>query len=183
MPTHTHRLFFALCPPPSTVPEVERAAEAVKTAGVIRGSWLATDKYHLTLHFLGDHPALPGDLLERAKAAAVMVRSAPFQFALDNVSSFRGKWQSPCVLRCARETDVALRAFFRDLGDALTAQGLGHYVERRFTPHVTLAYGNNALTEPIAVTPIIWPVSDFVLIDSHFGKSHHEVLETWRLSG
>jgi len=178
----THRLFFALLPDPSLVPALAQAADTVKATKLIRGSWVASSKYHVTLHFLGNYPALPEDIIGCAKAAAADVRLAPFEFALDSVSSFRGGQQSPCVLRCARDADIALQSFWRELGSALVAHGLGELIERWFIPHVTIAYGDKALAEPVALEPIVWSAADFVLVDSLLGTSIHHEMERWALA-
>ena len=177
-----HRLFFALRPDAIVMGEIERAAETVKGAQLIRGTWLKAPKFHLTLHFLGDYATLPTEVIERAKVAAADVKSVAFEFSLNRAASFRGRRQSPCVLRCAPAADVALQSFWRELGDAAIAAGLGEHLERRFTPHVTIAYGDKELPEPIMISPIVWPVREFVLIDSHVGQSNHEILDHWPLT-
>ncbi|MDR3385978.1 MAG: RNA 2',3'-cyclic phosphodiesterase [Rudaea sp.] len=181
MNRQTHRLFFALLPDPPLVPALAQVADNIKAMKLIRASWVAASKYHITLHFLGDFPALPPDIVDRAKAAASSLRHAPFDFVLGNVASFRGRLQSPCVLRCARDSDVALQSFWSELGHTLIEQGLGGNLERRFTPHVTIAYADKTLPEPIAIQPIVWTASSFVLVESLVGKSIHNRLQTWPL--
>jgi RNA 2',3'-cyclic 3'-phosphodiesterase len=178
-----HRLFFALRPPAPQISAIAQAAGMFKASGLVRGSWVASSKYHVTLHFLGDHSVLPLDIIENAMAAASSLRHAPFDTAFDSISSFRGRSLSPCVLRCSRDADAALQSFWRDLGSVLIACGLGKHLERRFTPHVTIAYGDKTLAEPIAIDPIIWTISEFVLIDSLVGKSIHNQLGSWMLAG
>jgi 2'-5' RNA ligase len=181
MHSEIHRLFFALRPDSAIVPDIVRAVDTVKATKLIRGSWLAASKHHLTVHFLGDYPALSAAIVERAKSAAASVKFAPFEFVLDSASSFCGRRQSPCVLRCSPDSETALQSFWRELGEALIPTGLGALLERRFMPHLTIAYGDNVLAEPIPVSPIVWQVNEFVLIDSHVGRSNHEVLDRWRL--
>lgn len=179
MRSATHRLFFALCPNPTVLRGIEGAVEIVKASKLVRGSWIEVSKLHMTTHFLGDHETAPTAIIERAKAAAAQVKFAPFEFVLDRIASFRGRYKSPCVLRCASASDHVLQTFWRELADALISLGCGHNLERRFTPHVTIAYGDKVLVEPIAITPIAWVVREFVLIESHIGRSRYDILERW----
>jgi 2'-5' RNA ligase len=182
MNRQTYRLFFALRPPESRLADIAAATEAIKAAKSVRGSWVKPAQYHITLHFLGDYRQPPEEIIKRAQAAAESVRCAPFDVVLDSVSSFRGRLRSPCVLRCAKDADAALQLFWRELGRTLVMHGLDEHLERRFTPHLTIAYGDNALGSPVAVTPIAWKAADFVLIVSLVGKTIHNVLGSWILS-
>jgi len=67
------------------------------------------------------------------------------------------------------------------LGEALAAVGLARWLEQRFTPHVTIAYVETGLSEPIAITPIAWDVHGFALVESHNATVQHEVLDQWPL--
>jgi 2'-5' RNA ligase len=67
------------------------------------------------------------------------------------------------------------------LGQALADAGLARWLEQRFTPHVTIAYVDEGLSEPIAIPPIAWGVQAFVLIESHGATAQHEVLDQWPL--
>ena len=181
MQASTHRLFFALRPDAVAVQAIERATTLLKTASPIRHRLLKAANWHVTLHFLGDFADFPVELAERAKSVAAMFDSASFAFVLDRIASFRGRNQSPWVLRCTPDSETGLRAFWGRLGDALMRAGLGAELERRFTPHATIAYGDAELAQPIAVAPIHWDAREFVLIDSHIGRSHHEVIASWPL--
>ena len=74
-----------------------------------------------------------------------------------------------------------MHALRQELGDALVATGLGEYLESSFTPHLTVAYAKDALTEPIQIKPIVWKVCEFALMDSHVGQSTHAEIERWPL--
>jgi 2'-5' RNA ligase len=60
---------------------------------------------------------------------------------------------------------------------------LGGRIERSFTPHVTLAYGQQDLAAPVAVAPVAWPVDRVLLLHSEVGAGDYEVLGSWRLPG
>lgn len=181
MPIPAHRLFFALRPDAKTSEAIVSAIAALKDTTKVRHRPLKPANLHVTLHFLGDFAEYPHELAERAKIVAGAVDSPPFEFVLDRIVSFRGRNQSPWVLRSAPDSESYLRDFWQQLGAALTRAGLGAELERRFTPHATIAYGDAELPEPIAIAPVRWRVREFVLVDSHLGRAHHEVLAEWKL--
>jgi 2'-5' RNA ligase len=175
-----HRLFFALRPGATLVHEIERAAEVVKAPNLVRGKWLKAPKFHVTVHFLGDFLE-PADVIARASNAGANVRFAPFEFVLDRAASLPRRFNPPCVLRCTPDSEEILHSFWRELGNALSAAGLRERLERRFIPHLTIAYANDALTEPIKLEPIVWKASDFSLMDSPVGQSTHSEIGRWDL--
>ena len=179
MPEQIYRLFFALHPDASAAAEIERVVAALKTGGSVRGRWLNMQKHHATVQFLGTHAGRPGAIIEQARVAAAQIRLAPFEIVLDRVETFGGHRQAPCVLRFTPDSDKSVRTLHSVLGKALAAAGLAHVLEGRFTPHLTIAYVNRHLTEPIAVAPIAWRVRDFALVESH--ESRHAVLDRWSL--
>jgi 2'-5' RNA ligase len=180
MQSQVHRLFFALRPDAELLREIERTAQGIKAMNVLRGRWLKPQKFHLTVHFLGDFSA-PDSVITRSKAAAGCVACAPFEFMLDHVISFARRFNPPCVLRCAPDSERALRAFRSELGTALAAEGLGEHLEPRFAPHLTIAYGDKALVDAIPIAPIRWVAQDFVLMDSFVGQGIHTELARWPL--
>jgi len=176
-----HRLFFALRPDAATAREIESAATALKASGRVRGRWLQPSKHHLTVHFLGNHAGRPTSLIEQACSAAQQVRGAPFEIELDRVETFGAHRQSPCVLRCSPDSDRSLEGLRAALGSALAGEGLGHLLEDRFTPHVTIAYVDGRLNEPITIRAVAWRVHEFELVESHGPTAQHEVLDRWTL--
>lgn len=62
----------------------------------LRAHWVKPERYHATLNFLGDYPALPDDVVGKAKSAADQLRASPFIWTLDYAASFRGR-EPPCV--------------------------------------------------------------------------------------
>ncbi|RUL71117.1 RNA 2',3'-cyclic phosphodiesterase [Dyella choica] len=178
----THRLFFALMPDDATRHEINHAAALVQQQHPwLRARWVRPERFHATLNFLGDFPAMPGQVLEQAMAAAQSMHAAPFAWTLDYAASFHGR-EPPCVLRGSHVPE-ALLALWQNMHTALVETGLHLRNERQFTPHVTLAYGRHELPAETPVTPIVWQVGHFVLIHNLVGKGQYRILGSWPLSG
>jgi RNA 2',3'-cyclic 3'-phosphodiesterase len=191
MPTHplaaergpgaeTHRLFFALMPRDDVRQHMHQRAEWLKDRHPeLRARWVKAERFHATLNFLGDYPALVDDVVAKAIAAANGVSASSFDWTLDYVASFRGR-EPPCIMRCSLVPDLLL-ALWRDLGAALIQAGLHRRAEHQYTPHVTLAYARHTLPEPILIEPVIWHVERFVLIHNVVGKGNYRILGQWPL--
>ena len=181
-PAETHRLFFALMPDATTRHDINHAAALVQQQHPgLRARWVKPERFHATLNFLGDFPAIPDQVVEKAIAAADHLRAAPFDWTLDYAASFRGR-EPPCVLRSSHVPEP-LPALWRDLHATLVRAGLPLRTERQFTPHVTLAYGRQELPGATPVTPIAWKVDRFVLVHNVVGKGHYQFLGSWKLTG
>jgi 2'-5' RNA ligase len=177
----THRLFFALMPNETTCREIGAAAKLVQQQHAdLRARWVKPERYHATLNFLGDYPAVPEDIVEKAKLAGDQLRASSFTWTLDYAASFRGH-EPPCVLR-GTVVPEALLLLWRDLNAALVHAGLHRYVERQFTPHVTLAYGRRELPAAAPVAPITWQIDEVALIHNIVGKGEYQRLGSWPLS-
>lgn len=178
------RLFFAVHPDAQATLRIVELAQSLRAAHGLRGNPVRADRLHVTLHHLGDHAGLPEALVTTASEVAARLSAPPFEIGFDCVASFPGRAQKrPCVLRAAQQhANAALSAFQCALGERLRAAGLGRYVERRFTPHVTLLYDERALA-PEAVAPIGWDVREFALVHSLIGRGEHRVLGCWKLAG
>lgn len=181
-PPRTDRLFFAVYPDPEALRCIVGLAEAVRAQHHLRGNPLRADRMHVTLHHLGDYAGVPDSLLADAHAAAAGLATAPFEVAFDCVASFPGRGpKRPCVLRGEGEgVNAPLRAFQSVLGERLRAAGMGRFVERRFTPHVTLLYDQRSVSMQ-AVPAVEWTVREFALVHSLIGRSEHRVLARWPL--
>jgi len=176
MISQMHRLFFAIFPDPPALAAISRVAARLQAEKVLRGRWMAPAKYHVTALFLGDH-ADPAAVISRARAAAAQVRASPFDITFDRIVTFRGRHQSPCVLRCTSESDGAIEALWRGLG-AASSDVRGE--AGRFVPHLTIAYADRMLDAPIGIEPVVTRIDEFALVDSHHAQ--HEVLARWLLT-
>ncbi|WP_022979409.1 2'-5' RNA ligase family protein [Ideonella sp. B508-1] len=177
----TDRLFFALQPSVAACAQITALGKALCETHGLHSKLIAPERLHITLHHLGDHAGLPADVVDAAGRAATRMASPPFEVVLDYAMSFRMRRdKAPFVLRSAEGQDGALMDFQRELGLAMAREGLGHSVDVRFTPHVTLTYAPRELPES-PVEPLRWTVREFVLIHSLLGKTQHRVLGRWSL--
>ncbi|MGI9026953.1 MAG: RNA 2',3'-cyclic phosphodiesterase [Burkholderiaceae bacterium] len=179
IPSHAHRLFFALYPDADAAAHIERVARHLRSTHRLRGSPLAAERFHVTLHFLGDYLGVPRNIVAAADEAAATVVTPPFEVSFDRASSFGRSRNLPFVLRASDDV-AALMSFHGTLGTAMTKAGLGRYVNAVYTPHVTLLYDDRCVAEE-PVDAIAWTVREFVLIDSLIGQGRHVPLARWPL--
>lgn len=186
MAAEGHRLFFALWPSQVTRDALGRAATALRSRRPeARGRWVATDRYHLTLQFLGGLPdAFPDALARSAAGVAAGLSPGPaFDLRIDVAGSFRGR-AAPWWLGSSR-VPAALRDLWQRLGHALHEAGLPHDERADFTPHVTvLRDAPNALpTLNLDDAALDWPVTSFALMHSRTGgpAPGYAVLGAWPL--
>ncbi|WP_189047781.1 2'-5' RNA ligase family protein [Aliidongia dinghuensis] len=179
----TDGLFFALLPEPSAARRTTEIADRLRGLHGLKGSPLAADRFHVSLHNLGAYAGPPPEeVVARACAAAASVVAEPFGVLFDRAGSFIGrKAKLPFVLR-SDEPLLPLMAFYQTLGEALARHGLGRWVQRSFTPHLTLLY-DARYVDTSAVEPVRWTVHEFVLIRSRLGKTVHIPLGRWSLRG
>lgn len=179
--TEVHRLFFALLPDAATCERLAVVATGLKAAYPgLRARWIHPDRYHATLHFLGDHSVLRPSLVDAAVVAADKVSMAPFAWTLDSTTSFRGR-EPPCVLQGA-EVSAPLQQLWQTLGKTLALAGQGTHLERSFNPHVTLAYSHGAMLEAMEVESVMWPVVEFALVHHVVGQGAYQILGRWSLA-
>ena len=176
-----HNYFFALSPDALVRTQLSQVANDLKASDSLSGSWIASERYHLTLHHLGQFPEVHPDLVKRALAAASHIQLSAFNIKLDHFMSFDSKTgKFPCVLTSKYELPE-LKNFWQELKNNLLAQKLGQNTGNSFTPHTTLLYSRQPVVKTHAVTPIEWRVKDFVLIESLVGRSEHIELGRWPL--
>jgi 2'-5' RNA ligase len=181
-PKATDRLFFALYPEPPAKALIAQLAQRLRTDHGLHGQPLGTDKFHVTLHHLGDYAGLPNDIVEKARKAASAVAHRSFDVLFDHAASFaRGNRNRPFVLQ-GDEGLASLMAFQKALGVQMAKAGLGREVEHSFTPHVTLLYDDEAVPRH-PVDPVGWHVGEFVLVHSLIGQTTHLSLGSWPLNG
>jgi 2'-5' RNA ligase len=119
------------------------------------------------------------DIVAMANEAAEAMTTSPFEVTFDRAASFHNGGNNPFVLQGGEGLE-ALKAFQRDLGLAMARAGLGKWVDKSFTPHVTMLYDRRLVAEQV-VAPIRWTVGGFTLIHSLLGRTEHVPLARWTL--
>lgn len=181
-PQPTDRLFFAIFPDVATAARIATLAQRLRAEHGLKGKPLATARFHVTLHPLGDYLGLPQEIVAAAGEAASAVVMPPFELAFDRAGSFLGRPRNrPFVLR-ASDSVAALKAFQQVLGTAMKNAGLGRWVAPHYTPHVTLLYDGRSVAEH-AVERVAWTAHEFVLVRSLLGRTRHVPLARWSLHG
>lgn len=181
-PQPTDRLFFAIFPDAQAAARIAGLAQQLREEHGLRGKPLKTERFHVTLHHLGDYAGLPQDLVEVACAAAAGIAAAPFDVTFDRAASFSTAPRNrPFVLR-GGDGLASLIAFQQTLGEALKKTVLGRWAKPAYTPHVTLLYDDRSVPEQ-AVPAVSWTASEFVLIHSLMGQTLHVPLARWPLRG
>jgi 2'-5' RNA ligase len=165
-PAPTARLFLALWPGPRLRGTL--AACRDRTPWPPGAAPTATDKLHLTLHFIGSVPA--ARVAEVAAALQVPVRA--FALQLDVAECWHG---GLAVLR-PRVVPPRLQQLHAELAAALRRLTLP--VEARaFRPHVTLA---RRAAQPLApAEPLRWRIAGYVLVES-LPDGRYRVLKRYR---
>ncbi|PIB91885.1 2'-5' RNA ligase family protein [Caulobacter sp. FWC2] len=179
-PTPTDRLMFLLYPDAATAERIAAEARRLKEALGLRGQPLLTDRFHITLHHLGDYVGLPNDIVAKGKDAGAALKAAPFEVTFDQAVSFANRpGNSPFTLQ-GGEGVQDLIAFQKALGEAMAWVKLKP--DSGFTPHITLLYDGQVIPAQ-AIAPIRWTVDRFVLVQSKLGQTQHIVLQAWDLTG
>ena len=151
-----HNYFFALSPNAEVRKQLGQVADELKAGDSLNGSWIPSERYHLTLHHLGQFPEVYPDLVKRALVAANNIQMKAFNIKLDHFMSFDSKTgKFPCVLTSKYELPE-LKNFWQLLKNNLLAQRLGMNPGNSFTPHATLLYCRQPVIKTYAVTPIQW---------------------------
>jgi RNA 2',3'-cyclic 3'-phosphodiesterase len=185
-PKPTDRLFFAIFPDADAAARIAQLALLLRSEHGLRGTPLKPERFHVTLHPLGDYAGLHHGIIASASQAAAAVVRQPFDLsfdiAFDRAASFCSKPSNrPFVLR-GSDGLAAVTAFQQSLSTEMTKAGLGHWVKPAYTPHVTLLYDDRCVAEQ-AVEPIRWTAHEFVLVHSLIGQSLHVPLARWPLRG
>ncbi len=176
------RLFFGIFPEAPVAEAIAGRARALKASLGLSGAPLTPDRFHITLHHIGDYAGLPRGIVTQALEAGETASSAaPFTVRFDKAASFNNRGNNPFVLQ-GGEGLSELNAFQKALGLSMAHAGLGKQVARQFNPHVTLLY-DRALAPDTPVDSVSWTVSEFVLIHSLLGQTRHIVLGRWPLKG
>ena len=179
-----HRLFIGIRPPEPVRDALLDSMEALDGA-----RWVDEHNLHLTLRFVGEvaRPAA-NDLAE----ALGRIDSPRFELRVDGAGAFdrtRRHQSWPHAVWARVPPTPALAGLRHKVERACEAAGLGRET-RKFVPHITLARTDRA-TEPVAgwlsawgdLAAGPWTVEDFILFESHLGRTgaHYEEVARYAL--
>jgi 2'-5' RNA ligase len=167
-------LFFAIFPHPEDAESIAALGARLNDRHALKGTLTKAHRLHVTLHHLGNFPAVPPEQVQAALEAAATVAPPSFEVVFDEAIRFE---KSRAFVLCGGGGGTsALAAFRQRLGEALADAGFRP--DHGFTPHMTLAYTPRKI-EPHSIEPVRWTADSFSLIESHVGESVHEVLGQW----
>ncbi len=171
----TQRLFFALWLDEATRENIAAMLDQIALPAEARK--VAAANLHLTLLFIGAADATLRCCLERA---AAQLRGRRFALTLAHI----GHWRQPRVVWLAPlDTPPLLLSLVQDLGRVVAACNFTAEAHT-YRPHITLARKVKASGADSAVTPLVWNVRDFSLVESRAAADgvRYRVLSTWGLS-
>lgn len=173
-----HRLFFALLPSASERAQVANVADGLR-ASHPHTRWVNPERYHLTLHYLGETSGPREDWIARAREAAEGFNGEAFHLQLDHLLPL-GNPRRPALTLAASSSPAELIGFWRGLQERLIRAGFKDHLGRSFMPHLTLGYSEPQPETP-AVAPIDLAPTGFVLVQSIEGRADYSFLGHWRL--
>lgn len=165
------RLFFALWPGDELRASLGPRLRALQPQA--HGRPQAPDQWHVTLEFLGP---VPEARLPAVRDVAAQVHAGPFELAFDTVEY----WRRPQVLcLVARQLPPALETLVAQLRSGLAARDFNPE-QRSYRAHLTLA---RKVTRPGPVgpcEPLLWPATEFALVESVTERSGSRYLPVGR---
>ncbi|MEJ1095120.1 MULTISPECIES: RNA 2',3'-cyclic phosphodiesterase [unclassified Pseudoxanthomonas] len=175
--TATHKLFFALFPGPEECEHLRQLAASLHPA-YPAARWIRPDRYHMTLHYLGESDQRRDDQIRDAvDAMRALPATEPFTLTLDHLRVL-GNPRRPALTLAASEISAPMQAFWQALQERLIRAGFHRHIGRTFVPHLTVAYVD---PEPTlgAVDPVVLRPAEFRLVHSIQGQPDYEVLGRW----
>jgi 2'-5' RNA ligase len=172
-------LIFVIRPAGSALAGIEAQCAALQAQHGLGHGFIGADRLHITLQFVSWEREAVHRFLPQAEAIVSRLPLAPFEVSLTEALSCQsGRRGHPLVLG---GENPAIEALCRGLGDAMRHLGLGSFVKRSVTPHLTLLY-DPKLVPAQPIEPISWRATELTLIHSVQGHSRHDVLARWPLS-
>ncbi len=170
-----HRLFFALWPDDS-LRERLGAAVSPKLDGR-RARKVRLANLHITLAFLG--AVLEGDI-PNVIAAADAVIAESFELALERLESWRAAHVA-CLM--IAPVPPPLAALVERLRFNLLARNV-EVDQKEFRAHLTVARDWRGTRLAERVGPFVWPVREFVLVESKSNRAgaEYRILQRWPLA-
>ena len=181
-PSPVQNLFFAILPDRIAAGRATRLAWSLRDEHGSPRTPLAPACLHISLIGFGVDARPRPELVARVSDAAAAIALRPFEVELDRVMTFRGEPRRLPVVLLGDSTVSALSLLRSTLGAQITSLAFEHWARSRFTPHLTLFYGERPV-EQRTVPAISWPVREFVLICGRRSPHRHIVFGRWPLRG
>jgi RNA 2',3'-cyclic 3'-phosphodiesterase len=174
-----NKLMLMAKPDEADANRIARIADERVTQLGFGGRLVRPDLLHFTLYLIGLFPDVPQSIIDAVVRCGNTVGMRPFIVSLDTVMNFHRRNGPPLIVLCGNDGVLGLRMLHKMLGVAL-ARTLGPGRSMPFEPHMTLSY--RAMEIPrTAIEPIRFTIREFVLVNSIFGTSRHDVLLRWHL--
>lgn len=173
-----HDIFFALHPPLKVANAITCFTDRMFETGILRGPRVACERLHITLNGLGSYSVCPAPLIAKASKAVADLKRPSFKLALNCLRSFDNNPLRPRVMS-GDDGLIGIDMLYDEIYLMLRRSGL-RFPHPRITPHLTLSRERNLLPEDF-IEPVVWPVREFLLIDSLQGQSRHQILGRWQL--
>jgi RNA 2',3'-cyclic 3'-phosphodiesterase len=178
----TDGLFFALFPDANAAARIAVLARRLRGDYGLRGAPLRTDRFHVTLHHLGNYAGLPQGVVAMASQAAAAVAMPPFNIGFNRVASFSSAPRNRPLVLLGHDGVAAVTVFQQALGMTMKKAGLGRWAKLGYTPHLTLLYEDRCIAEHVVET-IAWTAQTLILVHSLLGQTRHEALARWPMHG
>jgi RNA 2',3'-cyclic 3'-phosphodiesterase len=169
------KLFFALWPDDAV--RLQLATQRLEIARLTGGRPTLPVTLHMTLVFAGN---VPESRLVEIKMAASRVKTKPFDYVIDTTGCFAG----PKIAWLASDsTPNQLFELQSELQRNVAAADF-EVDERTFRPHITIARDVTHIFEPHAVSPTVWHVNQFCLVQAiQTGNTiRYDILDRWVLN-
>lgn len=173
-----HNLFLAIRPTTEATTQIAHVArEHVKGSG-LSGKLVLPEHFHVSLLSVGSFAdRCPPSVMSAVRDAAASLPMIPFTVSFDRIATFGGTSGRRAIVLTGGEGVEGLVRFQHDLNIAMIKAGLGPRQAGRFTPHVTMMYGDHV--HEFSIQPISWTVNALVLVDSLVGQTRHVLLGRW----
>ncbi len=176
-----YSLFFAVLPPPELAERIAGDAAGWRSSLGLTGRAMEAERLHLTLLWVA--PEASPATTKAMQAVAARVHMAPADVRLDRLGRFERRTGRPApvvLLSSDPSTLPDLLALQGRLQDEVLAAGFPARVLSRYQPHMTLLHDRRQVPlQPVG--PYAWTASEFVLVRSHIGLRHYDILGRWPL--
>ena len=180
-PERGERIFFAVFPDAEDAGAIERYRRSFLEATPVRGNMLRTDRFHVSLHHVGDFKRLRSPRIYAAELAGDLVGLPAFDITLYAIKSFGAIPKPGRAIRfplVLLGRGAGLSKLHETLGAAMTKFGMRAFPD--FTPHLTLSYGERPIVEQ-QIEPIHLRITSFCLIHSRLSKTEYRIIKRWPL--